>query len=588
MVGVLLNMKIREKLNRFNTLRNQILIVFIFVMTFVLLFVGMMTFHFVSVLLKQNAEEQIRQTAIQANGRLEALYGQLDALTNQVATDAYVQKLLLKEAGGHLLGFSERQYLMQIVNSYQTYSQGIHSFELYTNHYKRVFPLNEMDLVNRIGALSIQRANDAKGGIVWIGRDPASSDFLAIRQIRLMDRWFSPGGYLLVRVNRDYFQLTDVYSNETEEKGYMLLVDHDFQSIFSNFQGDPTPILHTQQRMIKQDEKEYIVVKQRSPLTGWLLVMMTPVEVLTSGLSILKNAILLSGAIGFLIFLIFSFILSTIVTKPILKLTKIMKRGKNGTLKPSPPIFSTIEINELNNTYNSLVDNINHLIQVVYEKELVRNRTELKALQAQINPHFLFNTLDALYWSLVDKEEEELSQFVLNMSELFRYTISHSKNDEWVTLREEIEHIRRYLEIMKLRWGDRLLWNMVVPFQYLEIPIPKLLIQPLVENAVLHGIGNKADPGFVWVTIEEDSDSSDLIIKVTDNGHGMDEQTVQEICKRLYDKEFSLLKGSGMAIINVNRRLQLYYGEDRRLFIHSELGKGTHVSMKIPKRGEQR
>ncbi len=588
MVGVLLNMKIREKLNRFNTLRNQILIVFIFVMTFVLLFVGMMTFHFVSVLLKQNAEEQIRQTAIQANGRLEALYGQLDALTNQVATDAYVQKLLLKEAGGHLLGFSERQYLMQIVNSYQTYSQGIHSFELYTNRYKRVFPLNEMDLVNRIGALSIQRANDAKGGIVWIGRDPASSDFLAIRQIRLMDRWFSPGGYLLVRVNRDYFQLTDVYSNETEEKGYMLLVDHDFQSIFSNFQGDPTSILHTQQRMIKQDGKEYIVVKQRSPLTGWLLVMMTPVEVLTSGLSILKNAILLSGAIGFLIFLIFSFILSTIVTKPILRLTKIMKRGKNGTLKPSPPIFSTIEINELNNTYNSLVDNINHLIQVVYEKELVRSRTELKALQAQINPHFLFNTLDALYWSLVDKEEEELSQFVLNMSELFRYTISHSKNDEWVTLREEIEHIRRYLEIMKLRWGDRLLWNMVVPFQYLEIPIPKLLIQPLVENAVLHGIGNKADPGFVWVTIEEDSDSSDLIIKVTDNGHGMDEQTVQEICKRLYDKEFSLLKGSGMAIINVNRRLQLYYGEDRRLFIHSELGKGTHVSMKIPKRGEQR
>ncbi|ANB56109.1 HAMP domain protein [Anoxybacillus sp. B7M1] len=581
-------MKIREKLNRFNTLRNQILIVFIFVMTFVLLFVGMMTFHFVSVLLKQNAEEQIRQTAIQANGRLEALYGQLDALTNQVATDAYVQKLLLKEAGGHLLGFSERQYLMQIVNSYQTYSQGIHSFELYTNRYKRVFPLNEMDLVNRIGALSIQRANDAKGGIVWIGRDPASSDFLAIRQIRLMDRWFSPGGYLLVRVNRDYFQLTDVYSNETEEKGYMLLVDHDFQSIFSNFQGDPTSILHTQQRMIKQDGKEYIVVKQRSPLTGWLLVMMTPVEVLTSGLSILKNAILLSGAIGFLIFLIFSFILSTIVTKPILRLTKIMKRGKNGTLKPSPPIFSTIEINELNNTYNSLVDNINHLIQVVYEKELVRSRTELKALQAQINPHFLFNTLDALYWSLVDKEEEELSQFVLNMSELFRYTISHSKNDEWVTLREEIEHIRRYLEIMKLRWGDRLLWNMVVPFQYLEIPIPKLLIQPLVENAVLHGIGNKADPGFVWVTIEEDSDSSDLIIKVTDNGHGMDEQTVQEICKRLYDKEFSLLKGSGMAIINVNRRLQLYYGEDRRLFIHSELGKGTHVSMKIPKRGEQR
>ncbi|WP_232223963.1 sensor histidine kinase [Anoxybacteroides tepidamans] len=555
-----------------------------FVMTVVLLFVGITTFHIVSMLLKKNAEEQIEQTIVQANGRLEALYEQLDTLTNQVATNIYVQQALLREATGRYLGFRERQNLMQIVNSFQAYSDGIQSFELYTDNYKRVFPLNETDLVNRIGVDWVHQANETKGRMVWIGRDPKSPNyFLAIRQIRLIDRWFSPGGYLLIRINRDYFQFAD-FKNY---KGYTVLVDRDSTPIFSNFKGNISKILYTKQRNVWIKDEEYMVVTHTSSLTGWELMIVTSVITLTKGIDVLKNTIILSGVIGFLIFLICSFFLSTMITKPILKLTKAMQRGKDGRLRPSPPISSTIEINELNDTYNSLVENINYLIQVVYEKEIVRNHAELKALQAQINPHFLFNTLDALYWSLIERGEEELSEFVLYMSELFRYTVSSSKQDEWVTLQEEIEHIRRYMEIMKLRWGKRLLWNIVVPVHCLGVQIPKLLIQPLVENAVLHGIGNKTEPGFVWVTVEECSDSPDLIIRVIDNGNGIDEQTLHEINQRLNGKEFSLSKGSGMAIVNVNRRLQLYYGEDRKLKIYSELGRGTSVSLKIPSDGEK-
>lgn len=577
-------MWLKRIFNRFNTLRNRILIVFMFVMTVVLLFVGITTFHIVSMLLKKNAEEQIEQTIVQANGRLEALYEQLDTLTNQVATNIYVQQALLREATGRYLGFRERQNLMQIVNSFQAYSDGIQSFELYTDNYKRVFPLNETDLVNRIGVDWVHQANETKGRMVWIGRDPKSPNyFLAIRQIRLIDRWFSPGGYLLIRINRDYFQFAD-FKNY---KGYTVLVDRDSTPIFSNFKGNISKILYTKQRNVWIKDEEYMVVTHTSSLTGWELMIVTSVITLTKGIDVLKNTIILSGVIGFLIFLICSFFLSTMITKPILKLTKAMQRGKDGRLRPSPPISSTIEINELNDTYNSLVENINYLIQVVYEKEIVRNHAELKALQAQINPHFLFNTLDALYWSLIERGEEELSEFVLYMSELFRYTVSSSKQDEWVTLQEEIEHIRRYMEIMKLRWGKRLLWNIVVPVHCLGVQIPKLLIQPLVENAVLHGIGNKTEPGFVWVTVEECSDSPDLIIRVIDNGNGIDEQTLHEINQRLNGKEFSLSKGSGMAIVNVNRRLQLYYGEDRKLKIYSELGRGTSVSLKIPSDGEK-
>ncbi|BDG47564.1 sensor histidine kinase [Parageobacillus sp. KH3-4] len=576
----------KKRLYKFNTLRNQILFVFLSVMIVVLCFVGIMTFHLVSTLLKNNAEKQIEQTAMHASGRLEALYQQIDALTNQVATNMYVQQLLLKIANGYSPGFREKQELMYIVNSFQAYSDAIHSFELYTNNYKKIFPLDGEDLGNRVGIKWIKQASEAKGKMVWVGRDPkAPGYFLALRQIRLMERWFSSGGYLLVRINQDYFQFNDYFYSPGEKKGYIILMDSNSNVLFSNYHGKFRQLVNTKQAMIRKEGQEYLVVKQLSELTGWTLVIITPVKFLTEGVSILKNAIILSGTIGFCIFLTFSFSLSTMITQPILRLTRIMQRGRNGELRTSPPISSTVEINELNETYNALVENIKHLIQVVYEKELVRSRAELKALQAQINPHFLFNTLDALYWSLVEKDEEELSQFVLNMSQLFRYIISSSKNDEWVTLREEIEHIRRYMEIMKLRWGDRLIWDIVVPARCLDVRIPKLLIQPLVENAVLHGVGNKMEQGFVLVTVEESDHSPDLMIKVIDDGVGMDEKTLQKIEQLLNKKEFSTFKGSGMAIANVNRRLQLYYGEDRKVAIQSELGKGTCISLKIPKSG---
>ncbi|MDF9297251.1 sensor histidine kinase [Geobacillus stearothermophilus] len=570
--------------SRFHTLRNQILIMFVAAMVIVLWFVGGITFHLMSTLLKNNAERQIEQTAVHANGRLEVLYQQIDSLSSQVATNMYVQQMLLKTRVGYSPSFKEKQDLMYIANSFQAYSNGIHSFELYTNDYERLFPLGEEDLDERINKTWIQNAERAKGQMVWIGRDPkAPGYFLALRQVRLMDRWFSPGGYLVIRINKDYFQFDDYFG---DKKGYIVLTDMNGMPVFSNYHGDLQQIAHQERSIIRSQRQEYLIVKKVSPLTGWTLTIITPVKFLTEGVSVLKNVLFLSGTIGFFIFLILSFSLSTMITQPIHRLTRAMQRGKNGEFTESPPISSsTVEIYQLNETYNALVGYIKHLIQVVYEKELVRSRAELKALQAQINPHFLFNTLDALYWSLVEKGEEELSHFVLNMSKLFRYTISTTNNDEWVTLQEEIDHIRRYMEIMKLRWGDRLFWNIVVPSSCLHVRIPKLLIQPLVENAVLHGIGNKKEQGSILITVVEDASRSELTVNVMDDGAGIDEETLKEIRQLLSQKQVVTLKGEGMALVNVNRRLQLYYGEDRNIVITSEQGKGTCVSCTIPKSG---
>lgn len=576
-----------SRLSKFNTLRNQILVVFLIVILLVLFIVSISTFNVVSNLLQDNAEIQIKETTVQVSERLDALYRQIDIISRQVATDSYVQQLLLDEDEGRPVSFDRRQTLMQVANSYQAYGDGIHSFEIYLQDHTRLYPLNGTTLTSCIDKKWIDQAKNEKGKLVWIGRDPKDpSLYLAIRQVSLIDRWFSNGGYLLTRIDEDYFRLKDG-SKTSKESEFMIVVDPRNSPVFSNYYGDIEEIVTGNQKNINIDGEDYIVAKEKSHLTDWIVVILTPVKTLMNGLYVLRAAILFSGIAGFAIFFFFSVFFSTMITRPILNLIRTMRIAKLGELKPITEKASTVELIELNKTYNQLVENTNHLIGVVYEKELFLSQAELKALQAQINPHFLYNTLEALYWALEEKGEEELAEVVVDMSDLFRYTISNPKAEhEWVLVKEELEHVERYLHVMKMRFGDRLTWYVSSPPDC-EVRIPKLLIQPLVENAILHGVGNKNGQGSVSVIVEETEDSSKLVIKVMDDGAGMDENTLHSIMYSLKTGNVSSIKGKGMAIANVHKRLQLYYKdyEVSGLSIVSEVNKGTCVTFEIPYKG---
>lgn len=575
-------MSLLSKLREFNTLRNQMVFLFLIVMVIVLFLISMSTFRIVANLLKDNAEIQIQETTVQVSQRIDTLYRQIDMISKQVITDSYVQQLVLDEAEGRTVNFAKRQDLMKVLNSYQAYADGVHSFELYIKDESRLFPLNGTLLSSRIEAAWIEEARKGKGKLVWIGRDPKEpSLFLGIRQVSLMDRWFSNGGYLITRVNSDYFRIKNEHEGGKYTE-YMIIVDQNNLPVFTNYYGGIEEIAVGNQKNIKINGLDYIVSREKSYITGWTTVILTPVNTLMGGLSVLRAAILFSGIIGFILFFLLSFFLSTMITRPILNLIKTMGNAKLGGLRPTAEKSSTAEFSELNKTYNELVENTNHLIGVVYEKELLLSQAELKALQAQINPHFLYNTLEALYWSLEEKDEE-LAELVVAMSDLFRYTISNSQMDEWVMVKEELQHVERYLHIMKMRFGDRLTWQVSSPPDC-EIKIPKLLIQPLVENAILHGIGNKNGQGTVSVIVEDMKAVSRLFIKVIDDGPGIEEKTLQLIMQSLKQGKMTSLKGNGMAISNVHKRLQLYFKgyEKSGLIIDSKQNEGTCITFEIP------
>lgn len=579
--------KLHGKKGHFNSLRNQIFIGFVMVMLVVLLLAGISAYDRVAALLKSNAEKHIHQTAVQASGRLDALIAQVNSLTAQVADDSYVQRLLSDEKQGNPATFNQRQALLQIAGSYQSFINGAQSMEIYTTGYNRIFPMDDRSLDLRVERNWISLADEGKGRLVWAGADPEDPGvLLAIRRINLLEHSFEHGGYIVVRMQRSFFQLNDSNGADGSQDSIMLL-DGAGEVVTSDLEInlDPKAILDSES-VVQNGEESYIVVRQKSELTGWTLAVLTPLQETTEGVSILRTALLVSGIIGVVLFLIMSFFLSTMITRPLIRLMRAMRSAQPGAMRPNLMVSATMEINELNNVYNQMVYRQNELTRVVHEKEVMQSRAELKALQSQINPHFLFNTLEAFYWSLEEKGDEEMARMVVAMSRLFRYIISSSQQDEWVTIADELEHAERYLRIMQMRLGDRMQWEIELSDAVRKVPIPKLLIQPLVENAILHGIESKLGPGKVSIHVDASTDKNLVRIEVRDDGPGMDESRLQSVIHALHGGPAVSKKGTGVGLINVHRRLKLYFGsqlgERCKLSLTSKVGEGTVIGFEIP------
>ncbi|MGM9957024.1 MAG: sensor histidine kinase [Peribacillus sp.] len=573
---------IKSYFKKLNTLRNQIVTVFLTVMMIVLCIVSLLVYKQVGTLMREATEKLIKQTAIEANGRMETLYQQIDMLSNQMVTNGTVQKFVEHDEP---MDSAEKTELIKVINNFHAYSNGISSFELYSTDGKRLYPFSEKNISSMIDQKWVTLADSKKGRLVWVGKDPNNKNYsYAIRRVSLMDHMFSNGGYLLVRISNSYFQMEESTSDQGD---YMMLLDLDKSPISDNYGMDIRNILSDGDGVVMINGTEYMVVKHVSEKLGWTIVILKPTSFLQERITAVRNATLVSGSIGFIIFLVSSFFLATMITNPIKRLTKTMKKAKMDELKTNQESSGSLEIIELNNTYNQMVDNTNHLIQEVYEKELLRSQTELKALQAQIDPHFLYNTLNALYWSLEEKEQDDLADIVIAMSELFRYTIGDMKGNEWVTVSDELDHIERYLQVMKMRFGDRLLWHIEVPPDCLQVRVPKLIIQPLVENAILHGIEKSRRQGTVSIKVRKMIEASSLEISVEDNGFGMDDDTLHSLNLALESEGVSSFKEMGVALINVNKRLRLYYDGDlqKGLKLESEWSKGTMVTFDIPIKG---
>jgi two-component system sensor histidine kinase YesM len=239
------------------------------------------------------------------------------------------------------------------------------------------------------------------------------------------------------------------------------------------------------------------------------------------------------------------------------------------------------EIAQLGISFNIMIGTIRELLDEKAREQENLQKAELRALQAQINPHFLYNTLDTIIWMAESHKTDQVVQIVRALSSFFR--LSLSKGRDWITLAEEIERTRSYLTIQKMRYRDILDYAIEVDPQAQDHTILKLLLQPLVENALYHGIKNKRQGGTITIRVRQPC-AAEVQLEVEDNGIGIPATQLAQIQAQLLDDGSELVGEQGFGMANVNKRVKLYYGRDYGLSLRSQVNVGTCATILIPAR----
>ena len=273
----------------------------------------------------------------------------------------------------------------------------------------------------------------------------------------------------------------------------------------------------------------------------------------------------------------FFMIISNLVTNPLRKVSEAILKFSAGDFEQQVKVETNDEVGQVAECFNAMVGEIKKLIDENYVITLSEKESELAALQAQINPHFLYNTLDSLYWQATEAGNDEIAESILSLSSLFRLTLNQGRSI--ITVEKEFELVREYLKIQKMRFPRKLNYELHIADEIKDAKIPKLIIQPFVENAIVHGFENVSKPCKLTITGTRTGDRIHFEIK--DTGVGMKQEQIDA----LWENEpvnYSKQRIGRYAIKNIRERLQLKYHEQYILKIESTVGEGTTVILEIP------
>lgn len=273
--------------------------------------------------------------------------------------------------------------------------------------------------------------------------------------------------------------------------------------------------------------------------------------------------------------LLFSVQLTKKITQPIEQLVNKAQQLGDGVFSAAPVETDSRELQTLDKGFDEMAGRINALMEKQIEDEKYLHWAELELLQAQINPHFLYNTLDSILILAESNRNEEVVNMVTNLSVFFRNSLS--KGADVISLQAERDQVKSYLEIQQIRYSDILQYEIDIDEELLQYMVPKLILQPLVENALYHGTKNKRALGMIRIEGRDEGETMALMVK--DNGAGMTEEQLQALQAGVYND-----RHTGLGLVNVHKRIKLYCGEEYGLSFESRLGEGTTVSIRIPKK----
>lgn len=396
--------------------------------------------------------------------------------------------------------------------------------------------------------------------------------------------------------------ITSVVESGIIQNGFFFLLDEN-QEVFYHTNGESsTEDLLTEATGIVQGElkngrinqnapktirgKNSMVVYQQSSTANWTLVGVIPQKYFTDSLKNLIYMMMLMLAVIAIVAVAIASFLAKHFTNPIINMKQGMKLVEKGDLTVTILPDGTDELAELSGSFNHMVMKIRKLVDSIYDKQELLRKSEFKALQAQINPHFLYNSLDSIIWLLRMDRTNEAIVILQNLIVLFRIFLS--KGHEVIPVRQEVRHLDSYLQIQSMRYSRKFTYTVDVPEEYKDFYTLKLILQPLVENSIYHGMS--AEHGSIHIHVSLIMGKDTLTFRVEDTGQGMSEEQLERLresiqvqAKREEDVLASSEKEGGYGLQNVNERIKIYFGAQYGLSIESKQGEGTTVNVVIPK-----
>ena len=362
----------------------------------------------------------------------------------------------------------------------------------------------------------------------------------------------APDGEIIYHPKQNLIHMGLYEENNTEAAGY------EDTTVKENFHG----------------EKRLVTVKTIS-YTGWKLISVVPMKSFSMGMTGMRNLVVLLVALTVLAVVILNQMVSARISKPLRRLNDSVKEWEAGNMNPDIYIGGSMEVEHLGKTLRSTVAQIRQLMDDIVVEQEEKRKSELDALQSQINPHFLYNTLDSIVWMITGERYDDAVFMITQLASLFR--ISLSKGKTVIKIEDEVKHARNYMNIQKIRYKNSFEVDFQIEEDILDGCIVKLVLQPLLENAIYYGMEFMDGEGEIHVRgYRKDKD---VYLEVEDNGLGMPEEEAAEL---LNGKERPHKHGSGVGLVNVHSRLKLRFGEAYGLVIHSCPDEGMMVQIHIP------
>ncbi|MFD2331729.1 sensor histidine kinase [Cohnella sp. GCM10020058] len=552
-------------------LRHKLMLSYLAVILIPILILGLYSYNQSRLFLQKQAEQGLRETVSAISDGFNAKLERYEGIINSIVLNGGLQRIFSNQyIDLSSLSYDVTNYLEPYFNMTLYLNDDIQQLRVYSQ--SDLPEIGEyMQAASKVKETDWYQDALREKATGWHYRQGA---FIAARQFPDL---YIHNNITVLYLKIDPQQVFGGFGNMSADGYGIAITDKRQHIVFSNRDGTGEKadtverIVSSGQGIAEIDKVKYIVIQKAITRPDWTLTYYIPSDEIAVDSSSIVKATVVVIAICLLILLVLVWLFSHTLVNPILRLNKKMREVERGDLQVAVGSASRDEIGELTNRFGNMLGRINELIQEAYQNKIVQTEAELKALQSQINPHFLYNSLSIINWKSLQIDAQDISDMVTSLSRFYRTSLNKGSNV--ISVKDELDNIRSYIRIQLVMHDDSFDVEYDLDEEIYEYEMINLVLQPIVENAIEHGIDRiRAGRGRLRIAGKAEADK--LIFTVEDNGPGMQAEVRDALLTT---------QTQGYGLKNVHDRLRLFFGEPYGVLIDSEPDRGTRMSVVIPK-----